>query len=314
MRHLMASAGLVAVLLVAGETYQSVQDPDLTSDDRELRTDLVLTAGPGLVPVPVQPEPRERDRMPASALRPPSDLGALLEPLAPLAPVEPLVRSVVPSGLTKLFADSFDGGFGSWSTCQNAFMNSGCEDIGSAGHALGLVDGLSGGKAAKFVVRPGDVPDFGGGERSEVAAHEDAMLTRSGDERWYEFSLRFAEDFPDPVDGSWFIVMQWHSGSGSPPLALEVSPDGELYVGGEGGPKKVIGPVRRGEWVNYALNVGFGSSGFVEAWENGERTVERHERQTMSSDENYFKMGIYRGNEDDSTAEVWFDDLRVYAG
>ncbi|HVL83499.1 MAG TPA: heparin lyase I family protein [Pseudonocardia sp.] len=222
---------------------------------------------------------------------------------------------VVPADAVEVFGSDFETGLGEWDTCQNAFMNGSCDGIDGAGHAVSLVeDARAGQRAARFVVQAGDVPDFGGGERSEVAAHGDEMLTHEGDERWYQVSIKFGETFENPVDGDWFIVMQWHSGHGSPPLAIEVSPEGEVCVGGEGGEERVIGPVRRGEWTDYVFHVGFsGGDGFAAAWENGVQTVQRHTRATMSSAENYFKLGIYRGNDDSSTAEVLFDDFSVFA-
>ncbi|WP_214369795.1 polysaccharide lyase [Pseudonocardia sp. H11422] len=247
--------------------------------------------------------------------------------------------SVVPSDTTVVWeADYESGDLSEWDTCQNREVNESCSNyrggdsasvvsgdvVGQLGQRVGQVGqevGRAGeqvGRVARFVVGPGDVPDFGGGERSEVAAHSEAALTREGDERWYEFSLRFPEDFQNPVDGDWFIVMQWHSGSGSPPLAIEISPEGTVDIAGDGvdHDRQSIGPVRPGEWVDYTLHAGFSqdaSQGFVEAWENGVQTVERYSRATMSSDENYLKMGIYRGNADSSTAEVWIDGPRVSA-
>ncbi|GAA4875181.1 polysaccharide lyase [Pseudonocardia benzenivorans] len=244
--------------------------------------------------------------------------------------------SVVPRETTVVFeADYETGDLSEWDTCQNREVNASCSSYrggdsasvvsGDAVSRLGQQVGRAGeeagqkvGQVARFVVGPGDVPDFGGGERSEVAAHSEEALTREGDERWYEFSLRFGEDFPNPVEGDWFIVMQWHSGSGSPPLAIEISPEGTVDIAGDGveHQRQSIGPVRPGEWVHYTLHAGFSqdpSQGFVEAWENGVQTVQRYSRATMSSDENYLKMGIYRGNADTSTAEVWIDGPRVSA-
>ncbi|WP_214364591.1 polysaccharide lyase [Pseudonocardia sp. H11422] len=240
--------------------------------------------------------------------------------------------SMVPPDTTVVFeADYETGDLSEWDTCQNREVNGSCSSyrggdsasvisgdvVGRLGQQIGRA-GEQVGRVARFVVGPGDVPDFGGGERSEVAAHSEAALTREGDERWYEFSLRFAEDFPNPVEGDWFIVMQWHSGSGSPPLAIEISPEGTVDIAGDGvdHERQTIGPVRPGEWVDYTLRAGFSqdpAQGFVEAWENGVQTVERYARATMSSDENYLKMGIYRGNADSSTAEVWIDGPRVSA-
>lgn len=323
-RHALASAALVAATLVTTDAYLSyaeAREYERVADAEAA----ALAAHFSRLAEREQPPPATRSGV-SSAQRAPSDLArAVLVPPEVIAPV-PAPRpsdgrspSVVPDGATALFVADFEtGDFSQWSTCQNAFMNRSCDGIDTAGHALDLVNEARQGRfAARFVVKPGDVPDFGGGERSEVAAHEDPALTREGDERWYEFSFKFDENFPKAAEGSWFIVMQWHSGDGSPPLALNVSPEGTLDIGGDGvdHEKVAVGKVRRGEWVDYTLHVGFSQSsskGFVEAWENGVQTVERYNRATMSSDENYLKMGIYRGNDDDSVAGLLMDGLRIY--
>ena len=59
--------------------------------------------------------------------------------------------------------------------------------------------------------QPGDVPDFGGGERAEVQSDAPGAVVHEGDERWYQWSMKFPADFQNPT-GVWFIVMQWHAG------------------------------------------------------------------------------------------------------
>jgi hypothetical protein len=124
-------------------------------------------------------------------------------------------------------------------------------------------------------------------------------------------------DFPTPT-GGWFIVMQWHAGSGSPPLAITISSDDTVDIGGDGvdHPHLTLGPVRRGQWVDYTLHVKFSrnaSTGFVEGWENGIQTVPKTNRATMSSEENYLKQGIYRDADDSGTSVVWLTGLKVSA-
>lgn len=129
--------------------------------------------------------------------------------------------------------------------------------------------------------------------------------------------MKFSENFINPT-GGWFIVMQWHAGEGgSPALAINISDDGSVDIGGDGTdePELPIGPVHRGEWTDYVLHVKFSTdhdTGFVEAWENGERTVPRTPRTTMTTGENDLKMGIYRDEDvGDPPAEVLFSGLRV---
>jgi hypothetical protein len=177
-----------------------------------------------------------------------------------------------------------------------------------------LTDGSPDGRPfARFIVRDGDTVDYGG-ERAEVRDDNAGATVNEGEERWYEWSMRVGEDFPQD-NGDWFIVMQWHSNDGSPPLAIDLS-KGTVDIGGDGvqDSRETIGPIHRGEWAHYVLHVTFShnpDTGFVEAWENGVQTVERTPRQTMTSDENYLKQGIYRDESAGGTAQVDFGTLRV---
>lgn len=240
-------------------------------------------------------------------------LGVGAAQAAPAAPA-------VPVGSRQLFVGDYEtGDFSQWDICQSAVVNSECRSVGAGNRTMRIVTGADarqGRSAARFDIGPGDVPDFGGGERSEVRSSAPGAVVREGDERWYQWSMKFPGDFPNPT-GVWFIVMQWHAGSGSPPLAINVNDDGQVQIGGDGvpsAPKKTLGPVRRGEWVDYTMHVKFSrnaGTGFVEGWENGRQTVPRTARATMSSDENYLKQGIYRDT--GPATSVVLDGLRVTA-
>ncbi|GAA4796676.1 hypothetical protein GCM10023200_35980 [Actinomycetospora chlora] len=226
---------------------------------------------------------------------------------------------VVPVGPRELFRGDYEtGDFSQWDVCQTATTNSRCAGFGRGDRTMRVVDDdvRQGRYAARFDVAPGDVPDFGGGERAEVRSDAAGATVREGDERWYQWSMKFPADFPNPT-GVWFIVMQWHAGSGSPPLAITVSNDGDVQIGGDGlrdEPRRTLGPVRRGEWVDYTLHVRFSrdhDEGFVEGWENGACTVPRVARATMTSDENYLKQGVYRDT--GPATSVMLDGLRITA-
>ncbi|MGQ0572571.1 MAG: polysaccharide lyase [Pseudonocardia sp.] len=273
---------------------------------------------PGLTSAIPEPRPPAPPTPPVVI---PPEAAEPAEPAAPDAPDPEPATPEVPVGSTVVFlADYETGDFSQWGTCQSALLNGSCDDLGGGDRTMQVVEAAApdGGRfAARFSVRDGDVPDFGGGERAEVSENEAGAETREGDERWYEWSMRLPEDFRAPT-GGWFIVMQWHGGSGSPPLAIDLSRGG-VDVGGDGtdAPRRTIGPLRPGEWVDYVLHVKFSrsaDSGFVEAWENGTKTVPRTARATMSSSENYLKQGIYRdeGSADGAT-EVQFAGLRVTA-
>lgn len=305
MRDTLAAAALTAAVLTSATL----------AVDREQGEPIF----PGLtsaVPLPEVPEPTP----PAiAAPQPPVEV----EATAPAAPAEPEESEepgapTVPVGPKVVFvADYRTGDFSQWGTCQSALVNGSCDGVSGDRQMTVVPAQVPGGGryAARFTVRDGDVPEFGGGERAEVSENEAGAETREGDERWYEWSMRLPDDFRTP-SGDWFIVMQWHSGNGSPPLAIDLS-RGRVDIGGDGSdaPRKTIGPLRRGEWVHYVMRVKFSRSdaGFVEAWENGRQTVPRFYRPTMSSSKNYLKQGIYRDGGDGGTSQVELAGLRVTA-
>ena len=225
----------------------------------------------------------------------------------------------VPVGRNVVFVGDYETGApDQWKTCQSRSFNGSCP--GEAGfYGMQVLGGglqRQGDYAARFEVRDGDVPTFGGGERAEVSMN-DAARVYEGDERWYEFSLKFDPSFSNPTS-SFFIVMQWHSGNGSPPVALMVNRAGELQLtnNATNDATRTIGAVRRGEWVDYVLHVKFSKSaseGWAEVHQNGDLVVPRHNRATMSSDSCYLKQGIYRSSSETSTAVVWQDGMRVTA-
>jgi hypothetical protein len=227
--------------------------------------------------------------------------------------------SGVAVGSDVVFTGDFEtGDFSQWTQCQNRKFSDPCADYSGNFYGARVVDegARQGRYAARFEVRNGDDPSWGGGERSEVAAY-DAGEVREGDERWYQFSLKFADDFPD-VTGNFFIVMQWHSGHGQPPMALEVDHDGRLLLKNNhtDNETRVIGTIERGKWVDYVLHVKFSREkrhGWAEVYQDGELVVPRHARSSMSSDHNYLKMGIYRAKSERSDAVLWVDAVRITA-
>ena len=156
-------------------------------------------------------------------------------------------------GRHEVFVGDYDtGDFCQWRTLQNA----GACGYDQTHYSAEVVDGGGGHPtAARFELRDGDVPDVPGGERAEVRAGRAGDVVE-GDERWYEFSLRFADDFPDPT-GSYMVVMQWHPVSGPPPLAVEVDGAGNLIVRNAvaGATSRVVGRIKRGQWADYVLHV-----------------------------------------------------------
>lgn len=318
MRRILIAAACAAVLL----TTMNIVESYVPTGESLLLLDQGTTE-----PIPLPSSERPRSDM---AELPPSipSVAASTSTSARTAPPSSSTapRTNVPAGPSVavgkrvvFVGDYQTGNLSQWDTCQGKFINNSCGSRTSVNYSLAVVaNGVRQGvNAAKFVVRDGDVPDFGGGERSEVADSSAGALTQEGDERWYQWSMMMPASFPNP-DGGWFIVMQWHAGSGSPPLAINISNKGTVDIGGDGvdHPTRTLGPVRRGQWVDYTLHVKFSPSsgtGFVEGWENDVKTVPKTMRATMSSGENYLKQGIYRDGDASGTAEVWLAGLRVTA-
>lgn len=225
----------------------------------------------------------------------------------------------VPVGSTLKLTGNFDtGDFTQYGNCQWFGKNGSCG--ASQPHMAQVTDGGDGHTTAgRFEVRSGDVPPFGGGERSEVRARSADGDVVEGDERWYEFSFRVDSDFqpcPGPTSGGHCIVMQWHPGSGSPIFHLSLDTTNNLIIGHRWDSDKLImGALDPGVWHSYVLHVKHSSSsstGYVEAWRDGIQTIPQTPRATLSSASSYVKLGLYREDEI-FTQVIWYDDVRITA-
>jgi hypothetical protein len=192
-----------------------------------------------------------------------------------------------------------NGAPGSYNTWRAAVRD------GGPGHA----------SAARFEVRAGDVPSFGGGERSEVRASS-AFDVQRGDETWYSWSTRFGDaggSFPHAT-GWGLIVMQWHSNEGSPPLSIHAE-GGKVSLQNDrrGGYTHNVCSIDAGRWHDYVLYVKWASdnSGLVEMWRDGAKLASYNAANCVGAERNYLKMGIYRANQS-GTHVVWHDGLRVF--
>ena len=227
----------------------------------------------------------------------------------------------VPVGSRVVFVGDFEtGDFSQWTQCQSRHYSGPCKGDEPEFYGMSVVpdDRRPGEHAARFEVRHGDKPHWGGGPRAEVARYNVGRV-HEGDERWYEFSLRFDPTFPAIGDG-FLTVMQWHSGERrTPPMTVEVQGDGQLVLTGQAdgvSQPMVIGDIARGEWVDYVVHARFSRSaetGWAEVYRNGVLAVPMHPRVNMESGSNYLKTGIYRDGDATATAVLWSSGVRVTA-
>lgn len=192
-----------------------------------------------------------------------------------------------------------NGAPGSYSTYSASVRN------GGPGHET----------AARFEVRDGDIPSFGGGERSEVRASD--LNVQAGQKTWYEWSSRLGDAGGSfPATTSWgLIIMQWHSNEGSPPLAIHAD-GGQISLENDrsGGYRRAVCPIDAGVWHDYVLFVEWGTNGLMEMWRDGVKLVSFRAANVVGTEQNYLKAGIYRSADHTNTHVAWLDNLRVYAG
>jgi len=251
-------------------------------------------------------------------LRHASFLGVAAAAAVALTAVAVAPASAASAGSKEVFVGNYNSGdFCQWSNLQNATQNGSACGYDQSHYSAKVADGgLGHPTAARYELRDGDVPNVPGGERSEVRAGNGGDVVE-GDERFYEFSLKFDDQFPNP-SGSYMVVMQWHPVKGPPPLAVEVDNAGNLVVrnANVGGATKVIGKIKRGSWTDYVLHVKFSDDpkvGFLEVSQNGASAVQKTSWRGMPTASNYLKQGLYRDKNDTKTAVLWHDNLRVTA-
>lgn len=191
--------------------------------------------------------------------------------------------------------------------------------------------------AGRFEIRDGDRPDgVCCGDRAEVSA-EGASAAAEGDDRWYQWSTQFGEQFP--ANEGWSVVSQFHADAdGSPPVAFSAGPtnvDSNRWgivlstwnAPGDPGPTYTpwSAPMVRGLWNDIKLHIKWSASdnvGFVEFWRNGAPqtfTGAPCAGQTRCSVRTlmpggggmYFKQGYYRDPAITATGVVYHDGFSI---
>jgi hypothetical protein len=236
-----------------------------------------------------------------------------------------------PSGTHQVFADTFETGLncGIWVRMQNndtaGTASSLCTDLPATGTPRGSFpdnSGYNGGRAFRSEVQPGDVA--ASGERSELSGDGAPWIFHEGDEAWLQERINVQPGM-DPAQNnstsatSFYILTQWHAGSGSPPFSLQIGGDGSLRIvqGGSGtiADAQVLpaGSFTPGTWYDVDVHFKMSTSsakGGVEVFVNGTRAMPWDAGATMADADSYLKIGQYR-NKRNFTGVVLFDDVRL---
>lgn len=228
----------------------------------------------------------------------------------------------VPVGSTTIFQDGFEtGNFGKWSEIEGL---NGTENTSgynqNSNHQLKIVNlGASRPHVARFELR-GDDESNVGGERIEILGPGSTDVSE-GDERWIEFDVMHDSTWPTP-SGDFVDIMQFHQPSGvgdSPPLSFNVTRQNILQTDGSGvsHTPRPIYTVQPGVWRHCVYHIKFSSSssvGFVKCWVDGVKTVDDQRATMYQNADNYWKLGIYRDSDDDSTMVLYYDNIRMSSG
>jgi hypothetical protein len=212
--------------------------------------------------------------------------------------------------------DYSTGDFRQWPSVQNRTYNGAGVDY-SPTYSATVVDDPAKGKAARFEVRSGDVPDFGGGERSQVGADQNTTGGTEGQTRWYELSTRFDPNFPqNHADLGWGITNSWHPDSdrGSSPFQWSVGARNgywSLVTNSQSAPGQYLPtasifetPLNVGQWHDVRMQVHFSTSeatGWIRLWLGGARQTFTNGTETYfartlipGTTTVYYKEGYYR--------------------
>jgi hypothetical protein len=226
--------------------------------------------------------------------------------------VAPLAAAPAPL----FIGDYRTGDFSQWPTVQTTTYNSSGKDYVPTYSARIVQDAVRG-KVARFEVRSGDVPSFGGGERSEVQAEEATTGGTEGQIRWYMFSTKFDSTFPqNHADLGWGVTNQWHQdhGIGSPPVSWDVGMKNgywSLKIGKQSKPGTYLDtfsifdvPLATGQWHHVTMEICWSTSditGWVRLWLNGIRQTFLNGADTYfvrtlvpGTTTVYYKEGMYR--------------------
>jgi hypothetical protein len=173
------------------------------------------------------------------------------------------------------------------------------------------------GGAARFEVRNGD--HVNGEQNSRAELGWGTQKFGEGDEIVYSWSTYVPADYP--ITDGWQVTTQLKGeGTGGPPLEFGIARDKfGLSLGPQEGYKELyLVPLERGKWMDVTVRVHFSADrtkGWVEAWHNGVKVVNRTYGQTLIAGAKvYFKFGLYRQATIQPTATLFHSNLLIGRG
>jgi hypothetical protein len=249
----------------------------------------------------------------------------------PTKAVEPSTVSetvqLVDSSHLMYVGDYSTGDFSQWANVQNRFYNSTGSGYSGTLYPATIVDDPARGKVARYEVRTGDIPDFGGGERSEVAGE----FLGTGI-YWCWFATKFDPSFPTTwAEDYWGVTNQWHPSEETaiaPPLAFGYNGSSghmgwELSQKVNNSDNNIViwrTPIDVGNWHEIKMQINFSPDpavGWIRLWHggvpqtfiNGETTWHGQTMATGST-QFYYKEGLYRGSPTIPTGIVYHAGFR----
>lgn len=236
-----------------------------------------------------------------------------------------------PSTTPPLFIGDYStGDFSQWDVIQNKYINSPPENY-SPDYPARIIDDPVKGKVARYEVRTGDIPDFGGGERSEVSSNWETGGAE-GDVRFYSFSTMFDKTFANSWSSvTWAVTNQWHAENHldiSPPIAFGYDGwsgnIGNWQLSVNTGPTTTAvwsTPLDVGNWHDIEVEIGWAhdpTRGYIRLWRNGvAQTLANGSTtwygQTMANGSNgtYYKEGLYRSKTGQPTGIVYHTGFKA---
>ena len=155
-----------------------------------------------------------------------------------------------------------------------------------------------GGTSIRFSIVPGDcTPDDCNADRERVEL-KSRDTEREGNRSTYQWSFHLPTDFKSIWPAREFIA-QFHQEGGKPAMLFSLEADGLMFESRFlAGPKPVLIPrdALFGQWHDLEVAVDWSKTkGMVRIRVDGEERLAR-DMQTMSEEEAYFKIGLYRAH------------------